>query len=243
MKNTQKTLSIHQPTFFPWMGLFDKINRSNLYYVFDHVAVSSGKGWHSRSKILNNGKEQWLTIPIQKSGKSGQTYKDIEITNNKTFIRKHLGTLRQAYVKAPFFQQIYKDIEVLYNRMSIGLVDFNIDCLELFCNRLNIDLDYIKTCTLIEDNPNLDLESGNELVLSLAKISGCPNYLSGNGCLDFIDPESFKNCNINFYFQDFVHPVYPQLGSKDFVPGLSIIDAAMNLGWEGVGELLNTSQY
>ena len=140
MMNKHKTLSIHQPTFFPWLGLFDKINRSNLYYIFDHVAVSSGKGWHSRSKILNNGKEYWLTIPILKSGKSGQTYKDIEITKDKTFIRKHLGTLRQAYGKAPFFIEIYKDIEVLYNRMSIGLAEFNIDCLELFCHRLKFKL-------------------------------------------------------------------------------------------------------
>ena len=235
-------VSIHQPNFFPWLGFFDKINRSNLNYIFDHVAVSSGKGWHSRSKILNNGKEHWLTIPIQKSGKSGQTYKSIEITKNKTFIRKHLGTLRQAYGKAPFFMQIYKDIEDLYSRMSIGLADFNIDCLELFCNRLNINLNYERTSTFAKDNPNLESESGNELVLSLTKISGCPNYLSGNGCLDFIDPEIFKHNNINFHFQNFIHPVYPQLGLKEFVAGLSVIDAAMNLGWDGVGTLLNTRQ-
>ena len=240
MNNIHNTLSIHQPTFFPWMGLFDKINRSSLFYIFDHVAVSSGKGWHSRSKILNNSKEQWLTIPIQKSGKFGQSYKDIEITKDNTFKRKHLGTLRQTYGKAPFFEQLYIDLELLYNRMSIGLADFNIDCIELFCKRLNINLNYIRTSTLLKDNPNLELESGNDLVLSLAKVSGCSNYLSGNGCLDFINPKSFKNFNINFYFQDFVHPVYPQLGSNEFVPGLSIIDAVMNLGWDGVGKLLNT---
>ena len=240
--NKYKTLSIHQPTFFPWLGLFDKINRSNLYYIFDHVSVSSGKGWHSRSKILNNGKEYWLTVPIQKSGRTGQTYNHLEITKDKTFIRKHLGTIKQAYGKAPFFQQIYKDIEVLYNRMSIGLAEFNIDCLELFCKRLNINFEYIRTSTLLKDNPNLESESGNKLVLSLAKISGCPNYLSGNGCLDFIDPESFKRNNINFHFQDFIHPNYPQLGTTNFVAGLSVIDATMNLGWDGVGTLLNTRQ-
>ena len=50
--------------------------------------------------------------------------------------------------------QIYKDIEDLYNRMSIGLADFNIDCLELFCNRLNINLNYERTSTFAKDNPN-----------------------------------------------------------------------------------------
>ena len=52
-------LGIHQPNFFPWPGFFHKIANVELFYLMDHVQVTMGKGWHSRVKILSEGKSKW----------------------------------------------------------------------------------------------------------------------------------------------------------------------------------------
>lgn len=236
------TLSIHQPNFLPWLGFFDKINSSSTFYVFDHVAVTMGKGRHSRVMILLNGKEHWLTTPTQKTGKSGQRYCDIKIQDNRSFIKKHLGTIKQAYGKAPHFKEIYADIEKMYSAMQSNLCDFNIYCIRMISQKLNVDCEFVRTSNLLDKYPELDLKSGNDLVLSLAKISGCKEYLSGTGCLDFIMPETFQSNDVEFRFQEFVNPPYPQLSKEEFIGGLSIIDAAMNIGWDGIMHLLNENK-
>ena len=48
----------------------------------------------------------------------------------------------------------------------------------------------------------------------------------------------FARAGIALLYQDYSHPVYPQQGAGEFVPGLSVIDALMNCGIEGTGKLL-----
>jgi hypothetical protein len=234
-------LSIHQPNFFPWLGLFHKIKASSTYYVFDHVAVTMGKGRHSRTKILLNGEEHWLTASIKTSGRAGQRYCDIEVQGEKVLIRKHLGTIRQAYIKAPYFKEIYGDLEELYSTMESNLCNFNINCIKLICSKIDISCEFVRTSELLQKYQDLDLKSGNDLVLSLSKISGCKTYISGTGCLDFIRPETFTANGIDFRFQTYTNTPYPQQGRNHFAAGLSIIDAAMNLGWSGVSHLLTSN--
>ena len=49
-------LAIHQPNFFPWVGLFHKIACVDSFMFFDHVQAPNGKSWLSRNRILLNGK-------------------------------------------------------------------------------------------------------------------------------------------------------------------------------------------
>jgi hypothetical protein len=39
-------------------------------------------------------------------------------------------------------------------------------------------------------------------------------------------------------YQNFEHPVYEQSNTTEFMPGLSVIDALMNCGFERTGELI-----
>jgi hypothetical protein len=43
---------------------------------------------------------------------------------------------------------------------------------------------------------------------------------------------------LNVAYQRFDHPQYTQSGTNAFVPGLSIVDALMNLGFDGTRNLL-----
>jgi hypothetical protein len=61
--------------------------------------------------------------------------------------------------------------------------------------------------------------------------------LSGGGAEGYQDKALFSAANIELRSQSFSHPNYFQL-NETFQPGLSIIDALMNLGANGVVDLL-----
>jgi hypothetical protein len=44
---------------------------------------------------------------------------------------------------------------------------------------------------------------------------------------------------VELQYQNFTPPPYPQIGTKEFVPGLSVLDALFNLGFDGTAALLD----
>lgn len=63
--------------------------------------------------------------------------------------------------------------------------------------------------------------------------------MCGGGAEGYQEDAAFSSAGVGLIYQSFHHPIYPQVGTKEFVAGLSIIDAAMNLGWSGIKELLS----
>ena len=231
-------LGIHQPNFFPWLGFFHKVANVEVFYLMDHVQVTMGKGWYSRVRIMVEGKSQWLSIPVVKKGRSGQRYIDIEINYMQNFSEKHLRQLKHTYKKHPYYEEIMPLIEKIYKKKHTNLMNFNIEFIQLVSKSLNLSTKFLRTSDLLEEHPQLNELNGNDLILDLAKISGANYYLSGTGCLDFIEPETFEENKIDFIFQDFKQVFYKQKGVDQFVPDLSIIDALMNLGWINTSSLI-----
>ncbi len=231
--------ALHQPDFMPWLGFFDKMNKVDNYIVFDNVYITTGKSWSNRVKILLNNKEYWLTIPISRSGISNKPIYEVELNQPERNFSKLLKTIRQAYLKHPFFKEVFPFIEELRLERELRLSEvnakFNTKMYEkIFGRSKNIlfasdvaglrNIDKFKTDMIIKVCNNFDVE----------------NYLSGEGCLSFLETEQFRENGINISFQNFEPPVYPQYrNNESFVSGLSIIDALMNIGFEGTKQLLD----
>ena len=73
-----KVISISQPTFLPWIGYFDLIDRSDCFIFFDDAQFSK-HSWHQRNKIINDA---WITLPIS-SGNSHKLLCDINLGKDK----------------------------------------------------------------------------------------------------------------------------------------------------------------
>ena len=52
------------------------------------------------------------------------------------------------------------------------------------------------------------------------------------------EDDKFAANNIELVYQNFSHPTYEQFNSDFFIPGLSILDALMNLGSVGTKKVL-----
>ncbi|HEY3277770.1 MAG TPA: WbqC family protein, partial [Syntrophorhabdaceae bacterium] len=60
-------LSIHQPSYFPWLGLLDKIAKSDVYMVMDEVQLTDAAYQHRNIFLTADGKIKYLTIPFKKT--------------------------------------------------------------------------------------------------------------------------------------------------------------------------------
>jgi hypothetical protein len=91
---------------------------------------------------------------------------------------------------------------------------------------------------IVSSKFNLNSKS-NQLLVDLLKRAGATHYLSGIGAKDYHDDKPFEEANIKVVWQDFKHPVYPQLHGE-FIPYLSSIDLLFNCGIKKSREILRS---
>jgi hypothetical protein len=228
-------LSIHQPDFWPWAGLFNKIACSDKFVVFDCVQAPRGKSWLTRNRILLNGNPLWLTLPILRS--ANQKINEVKINREVNYKTKHLGTIKQAYARAEYFKEIFAFVENLYAEDYENASSFSLQIIKAICVKLKIDTEFIGVSEIISDD-ELSRLSGNSLILEICKKGGANDYLSGMGCLDFIQPDKFKEEGISFKFQKLLHLEYRQQIATVFQPNMSVLDILFNLGFEQSADII-----
>lgn len=212
-------VTIHQPDFLPWLGFFDRWQRSDIYIVLDDVQFLR-RGWHHRDKIKTQNGVQWLTIPVQKKSHYHQTIKEVKINNEENWRYKHLKTIQTSYGKTPNFDLVYSKLSEIYNRNHDLLISFNMDLLRL-CSKMF----GIKTPVVFASAFNVK-STGSQRLVDLVKSVGGKEYLTGSGSRDYLDEALFKKAGIDIYWQEFEHPVYKQLHGS-FEKMLSVLDFLM----------------
>ena len=58
-------LAIMQPYLFPYIGYFQLIQAADKFVVYDNIQFTK-KGWINRNRILVNGKDEFITLPLKK---------------------------------------------------------------------------------------------------------------------------------------------------------------------------------
>ncbi|HXH19462.1 MAG TPA: WbqC family protein [Chitinophagales bacterium] len=227
-----KTIAIHQPNFFPWLGYFSKIIRADHFVYLDHVRSNTIQTLIKRVTIIVASQSQWLTIPLKKGHADFPQIKEMEIDNTTPFSQKQLKTIELNYKKAPYFNEVMQLVQNYYASEEKLIAVRNIAFIEAVCAKLHIHTPRIRSS-------ELDCRrTSNEMLIEITKKLGGNRYMCGGGSADYQDDDKFKEANIEVVYQNFEHPIYPQFNAEKFIPGLSIIDALMNIGFKGVKELL-----
>jgi len=217
-------VSIHQPQYLPWLGLFHKILKSDLFIFLDNVQFVKNE-WQNRNKIRTHRGWQWLTVPVSFS--HGDKIKDVRTNHRVNWCKKHHHALVTNYSPASYFREYFPAFEEAYSREWPGLVDVN-----LFFLRLMMDMLGIKVETaLASEFP--EVNEPTERLVALCKEVGAECYLSGIVGRSYLDLNRFEEEGIKVNFHDFKHPVYPQLYGE-FQPNMSIVDLLFNCGPESL---------
>jgi hypothetical protein len=214
-------LSIHQPQYLPWLGYFDKVDKSETFVFLDNVQFKKNE-WQNRNRIKTAAGNQWLTVPV--FHKFPQRIDDVKINTTVPWGRKHLNALSTNYSKAPFYDEYMPFFQETYSREWDRLVDINIHTILFIAQAIGLSNKRFVNAS------EFNLQEGNtERLVDICKQLGGDVYLSGKDGAKYLDLSLFEKENIDVIFQDYTHPCYPQLFSE-FEPNLSIIDLLFNCG-------------
>lgn len=225
-------VSINQPAYLPWLGYFDRIVRSDIHVVLDHVQFEKNS-FTNRNKIRTKEGSAWLTIPLSTKGKFGNLeIRNLEFASHGGWERKHWASLRTNYIKAPFFGRYRAAYEQIYAGKPANFMPFVVAMLEQHLSDLGIATKMLFSSQI----PAIGHKS--ELVLSICKSLGASVYLSGSQGRCYLDEKAFCDSGITLKYQDYIHPVYHQAW-PGFESHMGILDLLFNHGQNSLKILMN----
>lgn len=219
-----KTVVIHQPDFLSYLGFFHRLLHSDLYLVLDDVQFVKGtsQSWMNRDKIKTQNGEKWLTVGVKKSSRN-TLINEVLLNNTTNWKEQNLNLLKQNYSKAKYFDEIFPYVQKLYENEDFGLSTFNMKSIFMLMELFDIQIKTVYSSDLITT------KTKSERLVELLKQVDATHYLSGIGAKDYHIDKPFDEEDIKVIWQDFKHPIYPQLYGE-FIPFLSSIDLFFNCG-------------
>lgn len=227
-------VAIHQPNFLPWLGWFDKLARADVFVVLDNVALQrTGGAYTNRVEMLVSGKRAWLTVPVARGADARERISEARIVEATPWRRKMRRTIEQSYARAPFFDEVMAALDPLFESAEERLAAFNMTGVLSLARLVGLD-----TRKMVMASSLPVSGSGTDLLMAIVRAVGGDIYLCGGGAGGYQDDAKFAEAGLGLQYQNFRHPVYPQINASTFVPGLSIVDALMNCGGIGTARLL-----
>ena len=217
--------AIMQPTYLPWSGYFNLITNVD-YFIFLDDVQHERRSWQMRNRILLNGKECLLSVPIEKCGRE-TLLKDVRTKDDTGWKREHYLKLEQAYKKTSYGPLILDALSSFYNeQIDINnLSYFNRKVIVGISEYLGITTDFFLSSEL---NP---FGIRSERLGNLCKLVGADSYLSPLGSREYLENDNFSdNFHIKLEYQSFYPLPYGQYKSKEFISHLSVVDLIANLG-------------
>ena len=123
-------------------------------------------------------------------------------------------------------------LEELIRNPSSDLTDFNLAAIRALCSAMGL-----RTPIVLGSSLNAEGRA-TELLISMVRAVGGTAYLAGGGAAGYQEDNYFHKAGVKVIYQEFKHPTHSQFNTSTFKPGLSIVDALMNCGFEGTRELL-----
>ena len=226
-------VAIHQPTFLPWLGWWDKLVRADVFVLLDDVQFpKKGGTWMNRVRMLVDGEPRWVTMPVDRAYSGTRGVREMRIDESKPWREAMLATIRRSYARAAFADDVLPVVEDALAARTDLVAELNERAFRLLGDRLALDMS-----KLVHQSELGVAGHGTQLLVELCRAAGGDTYLSGDGSDGYLEEEAFAAAGLGLVFQEFTPPPYPQR-LEDYVAGLSVVDALMNCGWGGTGELL-----
>ena len=217
-------LGIMQPYFFPYVGYFDCIYKTDRWIVFDVVQYTP-KSWMTRNRILHPSSGwQYIKVPVKKHKRFAKI-KDIKVKAPEEAKERIAGQLQHYKKKAPYFRQVLGLVEDAFSRrLSDSLVDINIAAMAAVCERIEIPFEYEVLSKMGIELP--EIEHPGQWALEISHALRADTYINPPGGRELFRSEEFKRRDINLEFAKLVSFEYSCPGYA-FIPHLSILDVLM----------------
>jgi hypothetical protein len=213
---------ISQPMFFPWIGLFEQMNMSDLYIHLDDVQMPGGQSFTHRVQLKGPNNFFWWNAPLKKR-KLIDEIKNIELNINERWINSSQKTLEQIFAGLPFKIDAINIFSYVVKKNFTHLSDFNMCAIETIARYLDIDSSFKRA------ERNIVYVDKTEKLIALLKNENAYQYISGHGGKKYINQNIFKKNDIVLTYIEYKKTPYRQ-NFGEFNPYVSILHPIAALG-------------
>lgn len=176
---------------------------------------------------------RWLTAPIDRNYHGLREVKDMRFHDDPRWRGKMLKTIEASYRRAPHFAESISLIGPLIANPDDNIARYNEHAIRTIAVAIGVTDTKLRRASELTSSG-----TSNELLISLTLACGGQAYMCGGGAEAYQNEAAFERARVSLIRQEFAHPTYSQHNQKTFHPGLSIIDALVNLGVQGVREVV-----
>jgi hypothetical protein len=224
-------IAIMQPYFFPYITYFSLISKTDKFIFFDDVNYIK-KGWINRNRLIFSGKICYFTLPIV-SASQNKLISEVEIHHDNIWKKKLKKTIFESYKKAPFYKEVSDLLEPVLYTDDLSLAEVAKKSIITTANYLGISNKFVSSSAIYENS----FLKGDERILDICIKEGANEYWNLPGGEELYSIEKFKQNKIALEFVEPNFIAYSQF-SKEFNPGLSIIDVMMHNSIDDVRNML-----
>jgi len=225
---------ISQSTYFPWVGLLEQIRVADIFIHYNDVQYTR-RGFYNRVQVKTMNGSKWLTVPVRDQHQ-GQNIDEVLIDDRVDWRSQHRNVLRQAYLKAPYRDEMLELVDEVFSGEYRLLADLSRESM-LALSR------YFKLTDSTKFLNSKDLNiygSSSQRLHDLCLAVDADVYLTGHGARNYLDHVLFEQSKINVEYMKYCMRTYPQLHG-DFTPYVTALDLLANCGKDGAQVICSES--
>ncbi|MBR5678249.1 MAG: WbqC family protein [Paludibacteraceae bacterium] len=215
-------VSIHQPDYIPWLGLFYKMYLSDVFIHLDDAQYSN-EAAHNYNKIKTPQGLYRIKFPVEQH--LGDTILQVRPRYELNWQEKHLRTFEMNYSKAKCFKEVYPEFKEVFMVDYPNVAELNIAINEFLAGKFGINPKFVRSSDYHIATKR------EEKVIDLCLAVGGSRYISGNGARVYQEESHFTDKGIELTYLDYKPIEYHQLW-KDFIPCMSVLDYIFNCGYD-----------
>lgn len=212
-------VSIHQPYYFPWMGYFDKIRRSDVFVFLDDAQYEKNN-FYNRNRLRAKTGTIMITVPVTHD--STATIDDTRIVSRSSWQDKHYKSFLYNYSGAKNWKMHQPFLDHIFNKTKwMWLCDLNMATVEYVARALDIN-------RRIELSSKMEIKTtGTQRLVDICRTLGATKYYSGASGKNYMDMNLFENAGIDVEFQNYKQEPYRQ-AYDGYEPNCSAMDFVLN---------------
>ena len=183
-------VSAARPYFCPYPGYFARILASDIFVILDEVQFPQGSTWITRNRFKNDQGTLWMSIPVWKKGLGPQKNSDVKICHEGRWHKKHLASLRQAYLHAPYCDKHMGIFERLFSSGQESLFEMNMEIISYVLGELGCTTRIIRMSELGIQ------EKGTRLIVDICLSLNATHYLVHESARKRLDSISFEQAGV-----------------------------------------------
>lgn len=221
----KRCIVVSQSMYFPWLGMLEQIRLADVFVHYDDVQLT--RGFYSRVQVKTEDGMRWLSVPLR-GHRRGTRIDEAIIDDSRDWRGQHRGLLRQAYLHAPFREEMLSLVDQVFSLPAATLAQLTRSSIMALVDYFGLRESRQFVCSA-----ELGIGgSGSQRLHDIVKRLGGDCYVTGHGARNYLDHDLFEADRIDVRYMQYRMLPYAQLHGP-FTPYVTGLDLVANCGGGG----------